>query len=319
MKRVLKVVTICFLCVIGAFGLAIGGMYLFGGFDEKIVYADNLYFNKTEIVSAERFYFQIGTTTEGVTRKTVKLTTSLGGERIIDFPEEVEIGKTYTVIPKKKASGENVGGNVILYAQYESGDANLSAKAQCNILIDVPVDNVEIRMQSLIAKPNQPVTVCQSGNSVSTALNITPSNSLVPYYLDGYSKVSNVQDKAIFLELVDKYGNGVTSEIAEFKLNTESKGNFVQVFYELKGQNVVFKDTIYIQTGMSPEELSLKAYIYSTYKEQKANTIFNDDGSASLINLNKNASPEKITIEIKKKIILLKSRISAKSTAQIVE
>ena len=291
MKRVLKVVAICFLCVIGAFGLAIGGMYLFGGFDEKIVYANDLYFNKTEIVSAERIYFQINTNTEGVTRKTVKLTSSLGGERIIDFPEEVEIGKTYTILPKKNEAGKNIGGNVVLYAQYESNDANLSAKAQCNILIDVPVDNVEIKMQNLTIKPKQVVTVCQAGNDVDTALKVTPSNSLVPYYLDGRPKVSNVFDKAIFLELVDTMGNPLSTEIAQFKVNNVAQHtNLVKVAYELNGQDVVFKDNILIQSGMTQTELSLKAYIYSTYKEQNANVVLDGDGKLSSITLNKNVT-----------------------------
>ena len=288
MKRVLKVVAICFLCVIGAFGLAIGGMYLFGGFEEKIVYADNLYFSKAEVVSAERFYFQVNTTTKDVTRKTVKLTSSLGGERIIDFPEEVVIGKTYTIIPKKKASGENVGGNVILYAQYESTDANLSAKAQCNILIDVPVDNVEIKMQNLTIKPKQVVSICQAGNDVDTALKVTPSNSLVPYYLDGVPTVAEVVDKTIFLELVDTMGNPLSTEIAKFKLNNVAQDtNIVKIGYELKGQDVVFKDSLHIESGMTQTDLSLRAYIYSTYKEQTANAVFNEEGKITSITLNK--------------------------------
>ncbi|MBR1984694.1 MAG: hypothetical protein IKA31_03050, partial [Clostridia bacterium] len=186
------------------------------------------------------------------------------------------------------ASGENVGGNVILYAQYESTDANLSAKAQCNILIDVPVDNVEIKMQNLTIKPKQVVSICQAGNDVDTALKVTPSNSLVPYYLDGVPTVAEVVDKTIFLELVDTMGNPLSTEIAKFKLNNVAQDtNIVKIGYELKGQDVVFKDSLHIESGMTQTDLSLRAYIYSTYKEQTANAVFNEEGKITSITLNK--------------------------------
>ena len=73
MKRVLKVVSLVFLCVIGAFGVMIGGMYLFGGFNEKIVYAQDLAFNQNQIVSSDRILLNITTNTPDVTRKDLKL------------------------------------------------------------------------------------------------------------------------------------------------------------------------------------------------------------------------------------------------------
>ena len=53
-----------FISVIGAGALLIGGMYLFGGFDEEIIYADNIAFSSTEVVSSEPFAMKITTATE---------------------------------------------------------------------------------------------------------------------------------------------------------------------------------------------------------------------------------------------------------------
>ena len=206
MKRALKVILICFVCVIGAFGLAIGGMYLFGGFDEKIVYADNLSFSQAEVISSKKILLQLNTTTEEVTRKKVKLYTSTGGEDIIDFPEYVTIGETFTVLPKIDDNGTNIGGNVTLYAEYDAVDANLSAKAQCEILVDIPVEEVSIKIDNLVMKPNTEQIICNEGDLLSTTLNITPKDSLVPYLSKGTLKIDNIVDKTVYLELVDKDG-----------------------------------------------------------------------------------------------------------------
>ncbi|MBR1984917.1 MAG: hypothetical protein IKA31_04165, partial [Clostridia bacterium] len=181
MKQVLKVILICFVCVIGAFGLAIGGMYLFGGFDEKIVYADNLSFSQTEVISSKKILLQLKTTTEEVTRKRVKLYSSSGGKDIIEFPDYVNIGETFTVLPKINDNGTNIGGNVTLYAEYDSVDANLSAKAKCEILIDIPVEEVTINIDNLVMQPNIEQIICNEGELLSTTLNISPADSLVPY------------------------------------------------------------------------------------------------------------------------------------------
>ena len=289
MKRVLKIVLLSFLCVIGAFGLAIGGMYLFGGFDEKIVYADNLYFSETQVVSAQRIFMQVNTTTGGVTRKTLKLEVSPGGERIISVPTEVEIGKTFTIIPQQK-DGVNVGGNVSLTAYYDSADGNLNAVAKCEILIDIPVEEVKVKMPVLTLKPTQTTSFCLAGNELSSALEINPVWSLIPYAKSNYGsdvKIDNIVDKTIFLQLIDGSTGGV-SDKAKFYVNgveQNNKNNQIKINYEHKDGKILFKDSINIKAGGGEAisaDVKLKAYVYSTYEKQNENTVFDEETGAVL-------------------------------------
>lgn len=287
MKRVLKIVLLSFLCVIGAFGLAIGGMYLFGGFDEKIVYADNLYFSETQVVSSGRIFMQVNTTTDGVTRKMVKLELSPGGERIVSVPPEVEIGKTFTIIPIQK-NDVNVGGNVSLTAYYDAVDGNLSAVAKCEILIDIPVEEVKVKMPVLTLKPTQTTSFCLAGNELSSALEINPVWSLIPYAKSNYGsnvKIDNIVDKTIFLQLVDGTTGGV-SDKAKFYVNNVEQNNLnnqIKINYEYKNGKIVFKDNINIKAGGGEAisaDVILKAYVYSTYKEQSENSVYDEETGA---------------------------------------
>ena len=277
MKQVLKVILICFVCVIGAFGLAIGGMYLFGGFDEKIVYADNLSFSQTEVISSKKILLQLNTTTEGVTRKKVKLYPSSGGKDIIEFPDYVNIGETFTVLPKINDNGTNIGGNVTLYAEYDTVDANLSAKAKCEILIDIPVEEVTINIDNLVMKPNIEQIICNEGDLLSSTLNISPTDSLVPYLSKGTLKIGNIVNKALYLELVDDEGNSFenSTSTVEFYVGTdklEATGKtFIPVEYNLTANGAVFAKSIAIKPKSNQEDFYLKAYVYSTYAEQQKN------------------------------------------------
>lgn len=298
MKRVFKIIALTLLCVIGVFGLGIGGMYLFGGFDEKIVYADNLYFSETEKISSETIFMQVNTSTEGVTRSKLKLVASYGGERIINFPEEIEIGKPFTITPIRQ-NGKNVGGNVTLTAYYDSVDANLSAIAKCNILIDVPVESVNVKMSSLVLKPGGQITpLCSKDDLISSSLDIAPLNSLTPYIISGTQQINSFTDKKIFLELCNTNGNPLSDNnpIATFRVNNSSddKKATVEVKYEVKDINsdgrkeVVFSDNIYIISGNKSEDVILKAYTYSTYKKQEENTLRDDGGNITEVVLDKN-------------------------------
>ena len=119
MKRILKIIFLSFISVIGVGALLIGGMYLFGGFNEEIVYADNISFSSTEVVASEPFAVKITTTTENVNRTTLKLSVLAGGEQVIEFPSRVEIGEIFYIIPRQ-TNGINFGGNVTLKAEYET-------------------------------------------------------------------------------------------------------------------------------------------------------------------------------------------------------
>ncbi|MBQ9793158.1 MAG: hypothetical protein IJW32_05450 [Clostridia bacterium] len=297
MKRVFKIIALTLLCVIGVFGLGIGGMYLFGGFDEKIVYASNLSFSEPEKISSETIFMQVDTTTEGVTRNKLKLVASSGGERIISFPEEIEIGKPFTITPIRQ-NGKNVGGNVTLTAYYDAVDANLSAVAKCNILVDVPVESVNVKMSSLVLKPGGQITpLCAKDDELSSSLDIAPLNSLTPYIISGTQQINSFTDKKIFLELCYKDGTslGDNNQVATFRVNNsvDDKKASVEVKYELKDINsdgrkeVVFSDNISIVSGNKSEDVILKAYTYSTYKQQEENTVRDDDGNITEVVLDK--------------------------------
>ncbi len=274
MKRVLKVVSLVFLCVIGAFGVMIGGMYLFGGFNEKIVYAQDLAFNQNQIVSSDRILLNITTNTPDVTRIDLKLDITPESEGIIDFPEQVKIGVPFTVYPKQDPNtGKNIGGNVTLIAYYDSADANVGVSARCNILIDIPVENVALKTSSLILKPNQPTTIINSGFLFETAFDVYPQYSLAPYIARGTKKINNIEDKAIYLELVGEDGNTLSTNYANLVVNNNPElTNIIKLNYTVnEDKEIVFNDTIAIQAKSEQVDIKLKTYVYKTYKDQTEN------------------------------------------------
>jgi len=282
MKRFLKIIIISFVCVIGAFSLTIGGVYLFGGFNEKIVYAENLSFSKSEKVSSERIFMQVNTTTEGVTRKKLKLSLVSGSNNdVIDFPEEVTIGETFTIIPKQ-VDGHNVGGNVSLIAYYDSTSAPVNAVARCNILIDIPIEKIELTNSNLTLRPNQELTICQKNYEIDTALNIYPENSLVPYKKSGSLNVSNLTDKAIFMELCSETG-ALSDRIAYFIDENGQKynSNIIRIDYKFNEDgDLIFDNTIRIKAGNIQTDAFLKVFTYSTYDIQ--DDEIDDDGNVGL-------------------------------------
>lgn len=274
MKRVLKVISLVFLCVIGAFGVMIGGMYLFGGFNEKIVYAQDLAFNQNQIVSSDRILLNITTNTPDVTRKDLKLNITPESEGIIDFPEQVKIGVPFTVYPKQDPNtGKNIGGNVTLIASYDSVDANVGVTARCNILIDIPVENVALKTNSLILKPNQPTTIINSGFLFETAFDVYPQYSLAPYISRGTKKINNIEDKAIYLELVGEDGHTLSTNYANLVVNNNHElTNIIKLNYTVnEDKEIVFDDTIAIQAKSEQVDIKLKTYVYKTYKDQTEN------------------------------------------------
>lgn len=293
MKKVFLIILIAFLCVIGALGLGIGGMYLFGGFNEKIVYAEEIHFNKTEKVSAENIFLQIDTTTPEVTRKTLKLVATGGGERIVNFPPTVNIGETFRVIPRQE-NGINVGGNVTLVAYYDTNDANVNVQARCNILIDIPIESATVNLSTEKLIPEQVVTICEQGKPVLEALNIEPLNSLVPYRKSGTLNETikeTLVDKVLYLELVS------TGEVPIDKVATlvDAKGvrypeDEVKIEYEYNENKVlVFKNTIRLKAGTESCDARLNLYAYSTYKDQSKNI------SGVNISLNKDDAISNVT------------------------
>ena len=290
MKKALKIVFLSFLCVVGALGLLVGGMYLFGGFEEKDVYADNLSFSVSEIVSNEPFAVKITTTTADVNKKNLKLSVLAGGESVIDFPTQVEIDEIFTVIPKQ-VSGTNFGGNVTLVATYDYENSNQSVKAYCEIMIDVPVNTLQIKKDPITTTLKQNILLAGKDTKVSDVFGVNPTNSLMPYVEFGTQKVTEIVDKKLYLQLVYKNQENVVLEknVARFLIDgVVQDKEFIEVGYSYKdvlgngNKEIVFNNDISVETYEKQEEVYIKAYLYSTYKDQNYNT---EEG---VVSLNKN-------------------------------
>ena len=280
MKRVLLIVLLSFVSVVGAVGLLVGGMYLVGGFNEKIVYADNLVFNKTEVVSDNAFFLKISTTSSEVTQTRLKLYTSTGNtSSVISFPEYVELDEIFTVVPKQVYDNDlktyvNFGGNVTLYAAYDGDSSSQIAPAKCEILIDIPVENVKVNFSSSIARPNQVLVFAQKDDALENTLLVSPNKAVMPYVNFGTMKISEIEDKALFLELTDMNGNEITSNVAQFTIDgVEQNSNVVKVNYRYDSvrRKIVFNNTICVNTKNYQGQININAYIYSTYKKQNLN------------------------------------------------
>lgn len=280
MKKILLIILLSFVSVVVAIGLLVGGMYLFGGFNEKIVYAENLVFNRQEVVSDDAFFLKISTTSNEVTKTKLKLYTSTGNSsRVISFPEYVELNEVFTVVPKQIYDENlkeyiNFGGNVTLYAAYDGDSSSQIAPAKCEILIDVPVEKINVNFSTSLARPNQALVFAQKDDALDNALLVSPNNALMPYVSSGNIKISEIEDKALFLELTDNNGNEITSNVAEFTIDgVAQNSNVIKVDYKYDSakRQIVFNNTICVNTKNYQGRVNINAYIYSTYKKQNAN------------------------------------------------
>lgn len=126
-KSIFKMLVLLFFATIGVLALVIGGMFLFGGFNEKPVYATDLTFNAPKRISSRTFYLQVNTSSKDINQNRLKLEVSRGGERVINFPRYITIGEAFSIMPKiDPETKANIGGCVHLTARYEDPKANQS-------------------------------------------------------------------------------------------------------------------------------------------------------------------------------------------------
>ncbi len=280
--------------VVGVLGLVIGGVYLFGGFDEKPVYAQDLFFNNEEMLSSGTFALQVNTATEDVNKRALVLETSGGGDTIIEYPRSITLGESFRIAPKKisASSNTNVGGYVLLHAKYAGATSNQTVVATCKILIDVKVEEVSVWMPKKIVEPNGNIQIASAGDSLSTLLNIHPlyPSSLMPYSsrdvfgtVPASSKFSptNLTNKKIFLEVFASDTNP-DKEAVSFAVGSLSDNSLlteVEVEYEFDpiSNGFVFTKDLFIKASNAaqPGEVCLKAYYYPTYNDQKTMTPTN--------------------------------------------
>ena len=183
MRRVFKVILLTFLCTIGGLALVLGGVYLFGGMDEKPVYATNLTFSETEVVKSGPFSLTVNTTTENVNKKTLVLETSKtpNGDAIINYPKYITIGEPFHIAP---ILVDNVpqGGYFELYARYEGEATNQRVIAKCKILIDVPIQSVELNIDQVTLKPGNSINISKANETkISDIVTLFLANDIMPY------------------------------------------------------------------------------------------------------------------------------------------
>ena len=271
MKGPLKIILIVFAAVIVGFGLLIGGMYLFGGFDEKPVYASSIYFREGTIKTSTSFSMDLLTNDSGVNRTQVTLTTDGGdGDRIIDYPETVNIGSSFWITPKRDASGKNIGGTVVLRARYTDSNANSVATATCRILVDVPVEEVSLKH---IGAQNYggSFAIAHSGDRLDTLLeNITPSVSLSPYVSPNRLNTAQitVQDKAVYLAVTTD--GRVNTDKVYFDLGSLQKSHLLKVGYHYDSQNgFVLDSDISIVAKEANMNVEVTCFVVPTYQVQE--------------------------------------------------
>ncbi len=307
MKRILKMLLIVFVCVIGAFGLVLGGLYIFGGFNEHSVYAENLTFSSAEVVSSGTFGLQVDTTTDAVNKTSLVLETSNGGESVIEYPKTITIGESFRVAPKKLSGSEdiNVGGYVELYARYIGSSSNQGVVAVCKILIDVEIEEVAVKMSTKVMEVNDSIQIASSGEPLESLLEINPINSLLPYSnrevfgtISESSKFSttNLVNKKLYLEVfsLENNPNSTTNEnIVKFAVGSVNgtENSVIEVEYEYDStlEAFVFSNDIFIKPGVEGQigEMCLKAYYCPTYASQKNVTITNIREEASSTSISK--------------------------------
>ena len=302
MKHILKVIFLTILATLGAIALFIGGMYLFGGFNNPNVYASDLTFNTSEVVSSDAFSLQVNTQTENVNMTTLTLETLPGGEGIINYPRQVTIGQPFFISPIRDGNGYNVGGVVDLVARYNDSSSDQSVYATCKILIDVPVEDVSINFNQNEIKVTDNVLLASQGQDLSQVINVSPSNSLIPY--DSKSSFGTLGegsifapgsfiDKKIFLALINTQTGEPDKNLANFvtmQNGVSSTSPIIQLEYDYNEQNNSFtiRNDIRILPSDNLGEVVLRVYVCPSYIGQEDinvsnvltsnNTVYNDIG-----------------------------------------
>ena len=274
MKKALKIILFSFLSVVGAFGLVIGGMYLFGGFEEKPVFATNLSFSKSEIITSTAFELDITTTTPDVTRRQVVLEVSGGGDDIIYYTTTANIGERISIAPKRDANNKNIGGYVKLTARYADKDSTSTASATCNILIDVPVEDATIQQLSS-PKFESEILLVESGTRLSDFITTYPANSLKPYAsmtVINNAGFTTLKNKSIFLEAT--YRDEANIDVAKLKINgAESTLLELPYQYDSTINDFVISSDVYVMPSQSFLRLGINCYVVPTVEMMNNSSI----------------------------------------------
>ena len=279
MKGPVKIILITFLAVIGALGVLIGGMYLFGGFKEKPVYASSFSFQESSFIIDSSYGLEITTADQGVNQVNLTLYSSSGGENILDFPKSVKLGSTFFVTPKRNSDGNNIGGTLKLYARYDDPNSTSTTVATCNILVDVAVKDVAVKKIYTQTFTDTGMVFANTGDNLSSIISVTPSTALSPYISVQRLNDSGVtlQNKKVFLCVTS---DGVENSANAFfyygsEENAQSKTR-IELKYDIDStkSKFVVQDTIYLRVA-NGHNAEVSCYVAPTFEETQDITLEN--------------------------------------------
>lgn len=280
MKGILKVILISMLVTVGALALFVGGMWLFGGFNQQEIYANDLSFNESEVISSRTFALQVNTATENVNQTTLTLETSPGGGLVIDYPRTITIGEPFSIMPvTDTTTGDVHGGVVTLYARYTNTTSSQNVVASCKILIDARVESVETEFSTTELKTTDTLRFASMGQDVTEVLTVDPIYSLMPYR--NKSEFGSLgqgsifaspafSEKKIFLALLNAE-TGLTDTSA---INFRVGGVLSPIIeagysYDASSNTLKFNNDIdIVPTGTRLGEIILRVFVCPTYSGQ---------------------------------------------------
>lgn len=266
MKRAFKIIGIVSAVVVGVFGIIFGIVAAVNAGKDNKTKPENLAFSSAAVETVNSFSLKIESMTENADSVAITLTADKSG--IINFPSEVKLNETFTVWPIKE-NGSNVGGNVVLKANYGI------IHAECKIFVDVEAVNVEATINTTgLAKDSENNYIIQPGSAVSFGATVTPARALNPTVLDDNTFNTNLKaDKEIIYALcADEYYNSeggfarlLPTDVAQFVYNGTplTQNIFSTKDYSIENMRIVFLSTTIV---------NLKAYMHSTYAEQNLDT-----------------------------------------------
>ena len=245
MKRVLKIFGICLGAVIVGMGLLVGAVWLFGGFNEKIIKPENIAFTETEVTTSSAIALRVTTETPKVNQKDIQIDVTPSG--IIKCPSTVTLGEDFIVWPEKGPDGFNVGGIVSITASFEG-----IYTSTCIVKVDVPVSDI------VISTGKNSLSL---GEQIDFTAEIVPARALNPWKTDlipDDPKLYDARQKQLYYFLLDKEQNLMDTTQAYFYRN----GSRV---------NMLTSNEINSSTRIVAEkqcEFYVKAFCFSTFARE---------------------------------------------------
>ena len=210
-SKISKMVGLAMAGVVGTVAVSVGAYALFGGFKEKVVDLEKMYFEKSAYVVAGEIQGNAYVDTslklipdpEDATKLAVTL---MGGEDVVTY-SEAEVGKGISLKLNQDLEGNVIGGEFELIA--ESNENLLTAKT--NVFVDSRIKDITLTEYSGDIYPGTKFTVGISNIYPSNALNKPTSSIYKSLYGENYfNKTARFYSSNESVAIVDEYTGEVT-------------------------------------------------------------------------------------------------------------